>query len=703
MKKRIIRLVVLLLILCTFALSDRGSYAAESGETKYTTPDTLEDSSAKKAGHWVKNQDVGLYFWENFDGSEGPKSSWVKIQGQYYYFDSKGLVVTNQYKDGNWVGDDGAWDPVRYGGAWHQSKTNGKWWYADISKAYPYDQWTSINGTCYYFDKEGYWVDCNSISVSPTSVTMNRFDVAKQLKVSAVAANGTTYNTSGLDYTWTTGNSSVATVDADGKVTARSEGTAVITAKPDYRSNISTKVTIKVVKPKFTFDDKLTMENDTIYIWPGYQFRISVDGLKDTEFELKSSNEDVVKCGVDADKKNYISAVWNAGTKKEATVTVSKKSASTKNYQIKIVVLTTNEKRDESFDIYLYKDKNCTKEFNPQTDDLYEFQKLYIGLKKSGKTIPVPEDKRVVYTGTGFVKLMITIDGRSKAEGDKYNSISLTEGRRKVVVKAEGTYISREINVDVKENSGFLEVEFGTYKVENGKWVFKKESAVKQNGVYITYHTLTNRIIRTSSVFDPTFESKVVDGEVNKVTEKFKKEQDVNYYQVNAKTLGKQVVSVYTTDTNEIKFYIQVNPFTEWVKDSKGMKHYTKGKPDNGWTLIEVAKGIKLWYFFSNNYRVTGWKQLGGKWYYFNPSMKIGWQKIGGKWYYFGTDGVMRAGWQKIGTKWYFLQGGAMKTGWMKSGGKWYYFGTDGAMVTGTKTIGGKTYRFNSQGVCLNP
>ena len=40
---------------------------------------------------------------------------------------------------------------------------------------------------------------------------------------------------------------------------------------------------------------------------------------------------------------------------------------------------------------------------------------------------------------------------------------------------------------------------------------------------------------------------------------------------------------------------------------------------------------------------VTGWKQSGGTWYYFNADgdMATGWKQIGGKWYYFYDSGAM--------------------------------------------------------------
>ena len=42
-----------------------------------------------------------------------------------------------------------------------------------------------------------------------------------------------------------------------------------------------------------------------------------------------------------------------------------------------------------------------------------------------------------------------------------------------------------------------------------------------------------------------------------------------------------------------------------------------------------------------------------------------------------------------------------MVKGWKQISGKWYYFESSGAMVTGTQKIDGKTYTFHDNGVWI--
>lgn len=111
------------------------------------------------SGEW--KQDSTGWWFKKTDGSY-PKSSWQEINSKWYYFDETGYIVTSEYREGYWVGADGAWVTAYKGGNWKSDK-KGKW-YTDNSGWYPVSAWLKIDGKWYYFDKTGYlvtkqWVD----------------------------------------------------------------------------------------------------------------------------------------------------------------------------------------------------------------------------------------------------------------------------------------------------------------------------------------------------------------------------------------------------------------------------------------------------------------------------------------------------------------------------------------------------------------
>ncbi len=103
------------------------------------------------------------------------------------------------------------------------------------------------------------------------------------------------------------------------------------------------------------------------------------------------------------------------------------------------------------------------------------------------------------------------------------------------------------------------------------------------------------------------------------------------------------------------------------------------------------------YYFNKNGYRVTGWKKLGGKYYYFVKKtgvMKTGWMNINGTKYYLDPKtGVRQTGWITVGKKKYYLsKSGVVQKGWKKLSGSYYYFDNTGAMQTGLTKVNGQTY-----------
>ena len=94
-------------------------------------------------------------WWVEDKSSWWPSSQWLKIDGSWYYFTSDGYMDYGEYRDGCWLGSDGAMDPNSVNGAWH---SDGKGWYYSDNGWYPKNQYLWIDGTSYWFDSSGY---CN--------------------------------------------------------------------------------------------------------------------------------------------------------------------------------------------------------------------------------------------------------------------------------------------------------------------------------------------------------------------------------------------------------------------------------------------------------------------------------------------------------------------------------------------------------------
>ena len=108
------------------------------------------------------------------------------------------------------------------------------------------------------------------------------------------------------------------------------------------------------------------------------------------------------------------------------------------------------------------------------------------------------------------------------------------------------------------------------------------------------------------------------------------------------------------------------------------------------------------WKYYASNKAVSGWKQVDGKWFFFNAEgvMQKWWVKDGNTWYYLNGSGAMQTGWLQDGGKWYYLENsGAMKASqWFEVGGKWYYVDGSGALAVNT-TVGGYTVNGNGEWV----
>ena len=133
----------------------------------------------------------------------------------------------------------------------------------------------------------------------------------------------------------------------------------------------------------------------------------------------------------------------------------------------------------------------------------------------------------------------------------------------------------------------------------------------------------------------------------------------------------------------------------------------------NSW--VSIFNGGSWYYLDKNGKLVTGWKQIDKKWYYFDPDNGskmvsdywIDYPEGSHNWYYFDKSGAMVTNrWVEDEGYWYYQgKDGKSVKGWLKLGKNWYYLaGDDGTCITDQSyVVNGKTYKFDKNGVCLNP
>ena len=121
--------------------------------------------TVNEIGKWVQDENGNWYWYENNMYVKG----WKQIQSKYYYFDTNGVMLSNQWIGNYYVGQDGAmltsqWIKDRYvdaNGLWspdHWINNGGKWWYRHQDGTYTKNDFEVIDNQTYYFDSDGYRV-----------------------------------------------------------------------------------------------------------------------------------------------------------------------------------------------------------------------------------------------------------------------------------------------------------------------------------------------------------------------------------------------------------------------------------------------------------------------------------------------------------------------------------------------------------------
>lgn len=134
----------------------KGKWYGADGMSNYAGTLSWKSNSS---GWWVEDS-KGWY----------PTDSWQKIDGTWYYFKPNGYMASSEYYDGYWFNSDGSWDSKYYlswksnsTGWWVEDKSG--WWPANKWLKIDGD-WYYFNGSGYMATStyvDGYWIGADGV------------------------------------------------------------------------------------------------------------------------------------------------------------------------------------------------------------------------------------------------------------------------------------------------------------------------------------------------------------------------------------------------------------------------------------------------------------------------------------------------------------------------------------------------------------
>lgn len=207
----------------------------------------------------------------------------------------------------------------------------------------------------------------------------------------------------------------------------------------------------------------------------------------------------------------------------------------------------------------------------------------------------------------------------------------------------------------------------------------------------------------------PTVTGSLIKTELNKSGEKTMGIKDINYVLYHDTTGVRTVAKASSKSGNNVSSDIKNAESNGWAQTEIGWMYNENGKPVTGWKQIDG----KWYYFETNGVMQTGWHTIDGKIYYFHSKDDMAeseWiqDKTNKNWYYIKSNGeIAKSEWRQDSVgKWYYVRsnGQMVKSEWRQdSAGKWYYLGSNGEMVTSQMVRGadGKNYYLGEDGAMV--
>ena len=314
-----------------------------------------------------------------------------------------------------------------------------------------------------------------TVAKAPTKVTLNKtkatVTVGKTLQLKATLPSKTASN----KLTWTSSNKSVATVNKNGKVTAKKAGTATITVKTFNGKKATCKVTVK--KASTPSSVTLSVSNKSVSIEKGSSVTVKVTYTGDDYVYWESDDDDIAFCLWEGN--------WDGNTR-ELTIYGGEAGSTT--------ITVYNDAEDK----YVTINVTVTKPVSLTSD------KTSISLKAANT-----DTIKITYTGTDSISFNIADTNIVSCKwGDGWNN-NTTElyitgksaGSTTVTVTGKTTGLSVKINVTVTAPtpgtvSGMITYLYNYYRgnvADTGALVYliPKDGRAKQyyNDSYISFRS----------------------------------------------------------------------------------------------------------------------------------------------------------------------------------------------------------------------
>lgn len=202
---------------------------------------------------WLKTKSGSKYYF-GIDGIM--KTGWLKVKSNKYYLKKDGTAVTGVKKiNGSYYCFDK--DGVMLTG-WQKDKSGHSYYYCTNGKR-AVSQTITINGKRVKFDSKGNGkvikkpdktnTETNSTKkeVYPTKITVIEDEIPMNLNTTAyVVFSFKPINTTYKDVKYSSSNTSIVSIDKNGKMTAHKAGTCYITITSTYNDSISVQVKVTV-------------------------------------------------------------------------------------------------------------------------------------------------------------------------------------------------------------------------------------------------------------------------------------------------------------------------------------------------------------------------------------------------------------------------------------------------------------------------